>query len=458
MPSVSGDGKTYTFTVRSGFRFSPPSKQSVTAQTFKFVLERDLNPKMQSPATSFMGDVVGAQEMLSGKAKHLSGVTVSGNKLTIRLTSPSPDFLSRIAMPFFCAVPTNTPITPNGVKTVPAAGPYYISQYTPNRRIVLKRNPNYHGNRPHNLNGMVYTVGVSPEATRLQVEKGDVDYAADGIPPAAYSQLAGKYGPGSQAAKDGKQQLFVNPILSFRYLALSTSRPLFGNVKLRKAVNYAIDRRALLIQRGALAGRPTDQYLPPGLPAYHDEQIYPLDRPDVDRAKQLAGPGNHGKAVVYTCNVSPCPEQAQIVQQNLKEIGIDTEIRQFTRAVEITKTGTKGEPFDIDAGAGWLADYADPYDFINVLLDGSKIQNANNPNISYFNDPKYVNRMHQAALLTGDKRNSAYGQLDVDLARNASPLAAWDNDNQRDFFSDRVGCQIYQPIYTMDLTALCMRR
>jgi hypothetical protein len=94
----------------------------VTAQTFKFVLERDLNTKIQSPATSFAGDIVGAQELISGRAKHLSGVTVSGKRLTIRLTNPSPDFLSRIAMPFFCAVPTNTPITSHGVHTPAAAG------------------------------------------------------------------------------------------------------------------------------------------------------------------------------------------------------------------------------------------------------------------------------------------------------------------------------------------------
>jgi ABC-type transport system substrate-binding protein len=457
LPTVSGDGKTYTFTIRSGFKFSPPSNQQVTALTFKKVFERDLNPKMQSPSASFASDIVGAQEMLDGKATTLSGVTAKGNKLTIRLTAAAPDFVSRIAMPFFCAIPTNTPINPDGERTVPMAGPYYLSSYVPNRRIVLKRNPNYTGDRPHNLSSMVYTVGVSPEATRLQVEKGDADYAADGIPPSAYSQLGSKYGPGSQAASEGKQQLFVNPILSFRYLALNTSRPLFSNLNLRKAVNFAINRRALLIQRGAFAGRTTDQYLPPGLAAYKDEQIYPLDAPDLEKAKQLAGSGDHGKAVLYTCNVSPCPEQAQIVQQDLKQIGINVEIRQFTRAVEITKTGTKGEPFDIDGGAGWLADYADPFDFINVLLDGSKIQNANNSNVSYFNDPKFVARMQKAALLTGDKRNQTYGHLDVDLAREASPLAAWDNDNQRDFFSARVGCQVYQPIYGMDFNTLCIR-
>ena len=67
MPSISNDGKTYVFTIAKGFRFSPPSNQPVTAQTFKFVLERDLNPKLSSPAAQFVRDIVGAQEMAEGR-------------------------------------------------------------------------------------------------------------------------------------------------------------------------------------------------------------------------------------------------------------------------------------------------------------------------------------------------------------------------------------------------------
>src|SRR5919198_4984252 len=104
MPTISNDGKTYTFTVRDTFKFSPPSNAPVTADVFKFAIERTLTPKMQSPGASFIADIVGAQDMLDGKAKHASGVTVNGNKLTVQLTKAAPDFLARIAMPFFCAI------------------------------------------------------------------------------------------------------------------------------------------------------------------------------------------------------------------------------------------------------------------------------------------------------------------------------------------------------------------
>ena len=116
------------------------------------------------------------------------------------------------------------------------------------------------------------------------------------MPPTAHAQLGPKYGPDSDAAKKGKQQYFVNPTLSFRYLALNTTRPAFKDTKIRQAVNYAIDRRAILNQRGAYAGQPTDHYLPPGVPGSTGTgTVYPVNRPDVEKAKQLTG-GKQAKA------------------------------------------------------------------------------------------------------------------------------------------------------------------
>jgi peptide/nickel transport system substrate-binding protein len=457
LPTVSADGKTYTFTIRNGFKFSPPSNAPVTADTFKFVIDRVLNPKMQSPGAQFVSDIVGAEAVQNGKAKTASGVVVNGDKLTVHLTKRSPDFLSRIAMPFFCAVPTTTPIDSNGVGKVAGAGPYYVASWTPRRRLVLQRNPNYTGTRPHNLDKIVYTVGVSPEATSLQVQKGAADYAADGVPPSINATLGAKYGPGSPAAKAGHQQYFVNPALAFRYLALNTSRGIFKDVNLRKAVNYAINRPAILAQRGAYAGRAWSHYLPPGISGSSNEQPYPIAAPNLDKAKQLAGSGSNGTAVLYTCDQSPCPQQATIVQANLKQIGINVDVKQFARAVQFSKEGTRGEPFDI-AFEGWVADYADPFDFINVLLNGNSIQKANNVNFSYFDDPTFNKQMEEAAGLAGPERAARYGKLDLQITKNASPLAAWDVDNNRDFFSKRMGCQLYHPVYGMDFSALCIRK
>ena len=455
MPTVSNSGKTYVFTIRPGFKFSPPSNEEVTADHFRFVLERNLSPKLQSPSASFISDIAGAQAVLDGKTTSLSGVKVNGNKLTINLTKPNPDFLNRMAMWFFCAIPKTTSVDPSKEKPLSTSGPYYVSQWTPKRRIVLKRNPNYTGDRPHKLDEIVYSVGVNQAQSVLQIKNKQADYAADGIPPATQSELGRTVGPDSDKKGTEDQQLFVNPQLAFQYLGLNTTRPLFKDVKVRQAVAYAIDRPAMVRLSGKYAGTLTDQYIPPGLSAFKDADIYPLDGPDVAKAKELMG-GKTGKAVLYTCNQAPCPERAQLVQANLKEIGIDVTIKPFARSVQFTKEGVRGEPFDI-ADEGWVADYADPSNFINKLLDGRTIQAANNVTVSYFNDPAYNTKMDAAASKVGEDRDAAYAALDEDLARNVAPLAAWMVPNNIDLFSSRVGCHLYQPVYGMDLAALCLR-
>lgn len=454
-PTVSKDGTTYTFRIREGFQFSPPSNEQVTAETFKYLIERDLNPKMSSPAVAFAQDIVGAQEYLAGKAKGVSGVTAKGDTLTIRLTQPAPDFLARIAMPFFCAIPVGTPIDPKGVNTPPSAGPYYVAKRVPGRQLVFKRNPNYHGDRPANPDEIIYSVGVRGEQSVLLLRRGEADYIGDTIPASAHVGLARDYGPGSKAAKEGRQQYFVNPALVISYFALNTSRPLFKDTALRKAVGYAIDRPAMARLGGAFNGTPSDQYLPPTVQGFQDAKIYPLRGPDVAKARELAG-GKRGKAVLYTCTTTGCANRAQVVQANLKAIGIDVEVRTWERQVQFAKEGTRGEPFDI-ADEGWVADYPDPYDFLNILLDGTRIQARNNVNFSYFDEPAWNRKLQEAARLAGPERYKRYGELDVELARDAAPLAVYMNNNNRDFFSSHMGCQVYQPTYGMDLNAMCVR-
>jgi YVTN family beta-propeller protein len=162
LPTRSADGRSYTFTIRQGFRFSPPSTERVTAQTFKYSIERTLNPRMRSPVASEFGDIVGAGAYMAGKATHIAGVIARGSTLTIRLTAPAPDLLARIAEPPFCAVPSNAPIDPRGFRVIPSAGPYRVASYAPRQGVVLTRNPNYHGSRPHRFQRIEVAVGVPP--------------------------------------------------------------------------------------------------------------------------------------------------------------------------------------------------------------------------------------------------------------------------------------------------------
>ncbi len=161
LPTRSADGRTYTFTIRNGFAFSPPLRERVTAETFRHSIERAFDPRMHGAALAFADDIAGARAFASGKANHVSGVTVRGNRLSIALIRPAPSILARLAMPIFCAVPLNTPPSPQ--TAIPSAGPYYIASHVRNRQIVLKRNPNYHGPRPHRLDEIVYTIGIGFE-------------------------------------------------------------------------------------------------------------------------------------------------------------------------------------------------------------------------------------------------------------------------------------------------------
>ena len=456
LPARSPDGRTYTFKIRPGFRFSPPSNQPVTAQTFKKSIERTLNPGMRSPLAPFLADVVGARAYMAGKASHIVGVVANGDTLTIRLLAPAPDFLSRLALPAFCAVPLNTPINRNGVRVIPSAGPYYVASDTPGQGVVLMRNPNYHGSRPHHFARIELAVGVSTQRAVAQIEAGTADYTAIGLETPASttitalaSRLAARYGPGSAAAAHGGQQYFVNPSLQLDYFVLNTHRPLFSDVRMRQAVNYAINRRALAQLGDAfqpLPERPADHYLPPGMPGYRDARVYPMT-PDVARARRL-GQGGGRTAVLYTCDVSPCPEQAQIVKTDMAAIGLQIQVKKFAGSTLFARVARPGEPFDL-AWNGWIPDYLDPQAMLTSILQDHSVGPT-------FDDRSYQRRLAAAARLSGPNRYLTYGQLDLDLARNAAPLAAFGNLPSDDFFSARIGCQTYG-IYGMDLAALCIK-
>ncbi len=445
-PKVSNNGKTYDFNVQAGYtKFNTGAP--VTAANFKAAIDRDADPKMQSPALPFFSDIIGADK------SPVSGAKVKGSHLIITLSKASPDFLARMAMPFFCAIPVNLPHDPNGVETLPSAGPYYISARTPNRSITVTKNPNYKGKRPHNADKFQYAIGDQLDAIYLKTQQGSVDYAAGGIPPASYAEAISKYGI-------NKSQFFVNPILSVNYLAFNHDRALFkgaGGVALGKAINYALDRNAYLKQGGVLGGVRTDQILPPGIAGFRNANLYPLKKPDLTTAKKFAnGHTGDGKVVLYTSNRGAAPLRAQIIQFNLKQIGLDVEVKQFARGVQIAKEGTRGEPFDITT-EGWLADYADPYDFINVLLDGTSLHADNNNNIAYFNNPTYNKEMERASRLTGSARYTAYGNLDVNMMNKAAPWAPTHNSSNRSLVSKNYGCFTYNGIYSVDLAAACVK-
>jgi len=448
LPSVSPDGRTYTFRIRPGVRFSPPSRELVTAATFKEAIERSLSPRLHGgPGTFFMDDVVGATAYVAGRAPHVAGLRADGNRLTIRLIRRAPDFLARLALPMYCAVPRGTPPDPKGL-ILPSAGPS-VASYLPGQAIVLVRNPLYRGPRPRRFARIEIDLGVSRARSLAQVEAGKVDFALDGVPSEAAARLQRQYGT---SLLEGSRRFFVDPQATIVFLALNTSRPLFSAAKARRAVNFAIDRRELARQ-STLAGDsevPTDQYLPPELPG-SGGPLHPLHA-DPSRARALLPRDSPRHAVLYACSDTRCRRLAEVVRRNLAAIGIDVEIQQLPRGLLVRRTGRRGAAYDMVL-LQWFFDYLDPSDFLNNTLDSSQIRYT--ANYSLFSDPQYDRRLRAAAVQSGPRRYAAYAQLERDLVGKAAPLAAFAQGTLQTLFSGRVGCHVYQPLYGIDLAAAC---
>ena len=145
-----------------------------------------------------------------------------------------------------------------------------------------------------------------------------------------------------------------------------------------------------------------------------------------------------------------------LLTQELKPLGINVKVKYYQRAVQFQEEGVKGTPNDI-ADEGWLADFPDPYDFLNILLSGHSILPKNGDNFAYFDNKSYNDQMDAAAAKTGAERAQAYGDIATSMKTDQAPWAAWSNQTNYDFFSSKIGCQLWEPSYGMDIAALCVR-
>jgi ABC-type transport system substrate-binding protein len=444
-PRISRAGRTYTFQLRQGVRFS--NGALVTGHDLAHALDRILDPTMKSGLAGSFTNIVGAEDVLEGRAKRLSGVKATRTTITFALTRADGGFLLSLAD--LCAVPSRLPTNPEGVGApLPSAGPYYPSQYVGGRSIVLERNRFYRGPRPHHVARFEVDLQSNFDGIIERVKSGSLDWGL--VPTRVYgplaADLAGRYGV-------NKSRFFVRRGLFLRLFVLNTSGALFrNNVPLRRAVSFAIDRTALSLERGPYTGTPIDHYLSPDFPGYRPVRLYPL-RPNRARARTLArGHTRSGKAVVYVPNFPDTIAQAQILQRNLKQIGLELTIQTFPPPLLFQKLATPGEPFDL-GWIGWLAS-PDP-NLLDCLFNGKWIGKEGSCNWSYLNSARYNRMLNAAGRLTGSARSRAFGNLDVLLARDAAPALAYAYDNAMTLVSSRTGCVVLSP--TLDLTAVCLK-
>jgi ABC-type transport system substrate-binding protein len=442
-PRVSRSRLEYTFEVRKDARFSTGAP--VTAADVKYSLERILTPSLQSSFGPLFEDVAGARRMLSGKATALEGVRARGRMVTFRLTRPVPDVPARLTA--VCVVPEGLTTDAEGAKPpIPSAAPYYIASFVPGERIVLERNTFYAGPRPRHVDRIEGDLAVDASTAFRHVERGQADLVPGfGGSLRQMAALANRYGV-------NRSRFFVQQSLAGRMFFLNTSRPLFrDNISLRRAVNFAVDRAALIREFGRYGAAATDQHLPPAVPGYRNARIYPLGGPDLRRARALAaGHTRGGKAVLYTCTEPDyCVAPAQVLQHNLKAIGIDVQVKQFPFGVYFQKAATLGEPYDIIL-LGWVGGYNDPREFMQLFDSRTGAENY-----SRFHSPLYNRLLDRAGRLSGPARYRAYGDLDVRLARDAAPAVPYAVYKTSAFVSKRVGCVVMNPYF--DLTAVCLK-
>ena len=451
---ISKDYQTYTFVLRQSFRFSDGAP--VRASAFAHAINRLLAPVAHSPGAIHARDIVGAGDVLAGRRTTATGVVARGYTLVVRFSRPAPDFLARTTMPFFCAVPPGLPSTAEGVGAFSGAGPYFVQDYRPGERVLIRRNPYYRGARAAHVVGFdVDLRGGSPQDMIRRIDNDEADWGhtlgAVFMDPAL--GLVPKYGI-------NRSELFVKPGLTLRMLAFNADRPLFrNNPKLRRAINFALDRTALQPTAGGpVASRLTDQYLPPGVPGFSDANIYPLDRSNLARARELARGNLRGAKAIFFVPDFPLPLQAaQLVKEQLAQIGLEVEVKpiplHIATAAYLERLAARGEQWDI-ALILWTPNIPDPRAYINLLLEA---QFGDGATVTRFRSRLYAAEMQRAARITqANARNRAYAALDEALARDAAPLAALNVVNEVTLVSNRVGCVVLRPV--LDLTVACLEQ
>src|SRR4029077_14262512 len=256
------------------------------------------------------------------------------------------------------------------------------------------------------------------------------------------------------AAKAGHRQYFALEANGVRYLMMNTSRPLFSSARVRRAVDYAIDRDALVAQERKYlftvfgGGVANGDLFPPAILDARNFHLYPL-RPDLQKAKRLAG-HIHATAVLYAATQPPWPQEAAIIRRDLKPLGIDVEVKLFPEGLFYQRLGLRpGAPFDL-AVIGFADGPTDPAALLQIF-DGTTIGSPEGSDISYFDNPAYDRELHAIERLSGAKRYLAATRLAYRLERDEAPAAAIATGTSQDFFSSRIGCQVYQPVYGMDL-------
>ncbi len=452
IPAPADGGKTYTFTLRPGIRFSTGAP--VQAADVAYALTREF--KVPGPGVSFYSGLVGGQACITAP-KHcdLSRGIVTSNAartVTFHLVAPNPNFLEDLALPFAFVVPPGTPNADTGATPLAATGPYMIKSYGPNRQLTLVRNPYFRqwsaAAQPQGFpSQIVMKIGVADEDAVTQVENGQADWMYD-VPPAdRLNEIATRFA----------RQIHISSTSQLYYMALNTRIPPFSSLQARQALNFATDRKAVVqLFGGSRLATPTCQILPPNFPSYQPNCPYTKNpgtkwsAPDLDRARQLvAQSGTKGDKVVIISSPSP-PEPAINLYfvSLLNQLGYQASIKTLTSSVEYPYVQDSANNTQMDVSY-WVPDYPAAADFLNVQVGcaGFHPHSSANPNLSYFCDPAIKAQTEHALQVQQTNlpaANVLWTGIDKEVTAKAPQVSLF-VQNDLAFVSSRVGNFQYSP-------------
>jgi peptide/nickel transport system substrate-binding protein len=451
VPKVSADGRTYTLTLRKGLKYSDGTP--VKASDFPATIERDF--KVDSPGVGFFGNIVGADDFGKTKKGHIGGITANDKtgEITIKLNEPQGDFTNILATEFAAPVPASAPAKDTSTNPLPSTGPYMIQSYKPNKQAIVVRNPNFDaamfdGNVPAgNPDKMTIDI-IGEDSVALQrTISGQDDYDEHQIPPDRLAATQSKYA----------DQIKVYTPANTYYFFMNNRVAPFDNPKVRQAVNYAVNREALVRIYGGLA-QTTENILPPTYPSYKKHDLYPYD---LAKAKKLiAQSGQKGAQVtVWNHDRGTDPKATAYLTDVLNSIGLKAKEKIINSGVYWTTVGNQATKAQIGF-ADWFQDYPHPLDWIDVLLNGDRITQTHNNNYSNYdnsNANSKIASLKKEPTLT-DSVNGQWGDLDKTIMQDA-PWVPFLNRQFTDFFNADMdlSCYVNHVLYQFDFAQICKK-
>jgi peptide/nickel transport system substrate-binding protein len=454
LPKISHGGRTYTLFLRPGLRYSNGNK--VRASDFKFTVERLF--RVNSGGTPFYTDIVGAKKFARGRRAHISGISThdATGKIVIHLIKPQATFSNVLALLFAAPVPQGTPMEDQSFSPPPATGPYVISVGSVGLDgWSYARNPEWQRH-----NGPLMPEIPGGQLDRIQVDvirdqdlqvnelkSGRLDWLFDPPPQDRMAEVE---------AGSGGTQLRIEPTRSTYYFWLNTQKAPFDNLKVRRAVNYAVDPGALsLIYAGQTI--PTSQILPPGMPGYRKFDLYPHNMRVARRLIREADPSDR-QITVWTDSESPNNDAGIYYQSVLRKLGFHADLKIVNADNYFTIIGDQRTP-DLDTGfANWFEDYPHPDDFFQPLL-ANKPTPFNNDNFSRLVATELNQKVARLDRESGPIDEDAYAALDRDYMKLA-PIVPFGTRTLAASFSKAVDLSgfVWNPTFETDLTSLAFKQ